>query len=171
MQKLLNKELLKDESKVYVCSQTLVTSLIIIKMYNNLSKKVKISNLNPFELMNSMNKNILEYLKTKYPRNKNLFVPVELESKFDRINFLTLHENNMLVNSGFSFSEKNMTRVEILDKTKNFINCLMYEVDTNFHVFTGLLNDKILKLSENIDLKLNKIKIGRKIPENTEKFF
>ena len=88
-------------------------SLLIVKIYNNFEWKLDILKQhrdNPFALMNGINRNILEYLKSKYPRNKNLFVPVELESKFDRINFLTLHENNMLVNSGYSFSGKNLTR-------------------------------------------------------------
>ena len=47
----------------------------------------------------------------------------------------------------------------------------MNEVDEHFLSFTSLLNDKIFKLNENKDLKVNKIKIGRKIPENTEKFY
>ena len=78
MKKLLTKEILKDESKVHISSQALVSSLIIVKMYNNLERKIELPQHNPFSLMNSMNKNILEYLKSKYPRNKNLFVPVEL---------------------------------------------------------------------------------------------
>ena len=60
--------------------------------------------------MNHINKGILAYLKSKYPRNKNVFVPAELQSKFDKINFLTNHENNVLVNAGITFTNKFATR-------------------------------------------------------------
>ena len=85
--------------------------------------------------MNDVNKGILEYLKSKYPRNKNIFVPAELQSKFDKVNYLSLHQNNMLVNAGITFTNKNATRAEILGKTKRFINLLLTELDTHFHDF------------------------------------
>ena len=34
-----------------------------------------------------------------------------------------------------------------------------------------MLNERAFKLKEELDIKLNKIKIGRKIPDNTEKYF
>lgn len=138
---LLSKQMLRDEAKVYICSQSLVTSLLIVKLYNNHIKQIDPIRQNPFSLMNSINRNILEYLKSKYPRNKNLFVPVELEEKFDPINFITMHENNTLVNMNVTFSVRNSTRVETLDKTKKFLNSLMEEVNAHFGVFTSLLND------------------------------
>ena len=98
--------------------------------------------------MNDINKGVLAYLKSKYPRNKNLFVPTELQSKFDQVNYLTLHENNMLVNMGLTFTKKNASRAEILGKTKKFLNLIMDEIDSRFHDFEALLNQKVFKLAE-----------------------
>lgn len=48
----------------------------------------------------------------------------------------------------------------------------MNELDSKFMIFTKKMNEKLFKLkTSEIDLKLNKVKIGRKIPENTEKFY
>ena len=47
----------------------------------------------------------------------------------------------------------------------------MEETDSRFHDFENLLNQKVFQLAEEHDLRMNKIKIGRKIPENTEKFY
>ena len=55
--------------------------------------------------MNAMNKDILGYLMSKYPRAKNLFVPYEVNKKFDEVTFVTLAENNILKNAGVSFME------------------------------------------------------------------
>lgn len=79
--------------------------------------------------MNRINRDILGYLKSKYPRAKNLFVPYELNVKFEEINYITLCENNILLNAGFTFTEKDAERKTIITKTKKFINSLLNEVD------------------------------------------
>ena len=47
----------------------------------------------------------------------------------------------------------------------------MDEVNEKYPSFVEILSNKVLKLEKDLDIKLNKIKIGRKIPENTEKFY
>lgn len=68
-------------------------------------------------------------MKSKYPRNKGLSVPMGLEREFETINFFGLLQNDMLVNSKISFTKRDASRVEVFDKVKKFINLLLKEVD------------------------------------------
>ena len=59
-----------------------------------------------------------------------------------------------------------------MDRTKLFLNRILNELDSNFLIFSKKINQKLFRLkTSEIDLKLNKVKIGRKIPENTEKYY
>ena len=65
---------------------------------------------NAFEVVNKINKSILEYQKSKYPKNKALPVPAGIENLFEKFNYLNLFQNDMLVNSGYAFTGNNQTR-------------------------------------------------------------
>ncbi len=52
-----------------------------------------------------------------------------LEREFETINFFGLIQNDMLVNSRISFTQRDASRVEVFDKVKKFINLLLKEVD------------------------------------------
>ena len=59
-----------------------------------------------------------------------------------------------------------------MDRTKLFLNRILNELDSKFLIFSKKINQKLFRLkTSEIDLKLNKVKIGRKIPENTEKYY
>lgn len=52
-----------------------------------------------------------------------------LDREFETISFFGLTQNDMLVNSRVSFTQRNAGRVEVFDKIKKFINLLLKEVD------------------------------------------
>lgn len=56
----------------------LISNLAIISIYIEKKALTDKLSINPFKSMNQINKNTLSYLKTKYPRAKNLPTPFEL---------------------------------------------------------------------------------------------
>lgn len=101
----------------------MIACLALIKSFirNNLTKILD----NPFTTVNQINKSLLEYLKSKYPKKKGLAVPIDLDNEFESINYLDMFQNDMLVNSGFTFTGAEDSRADIFDKAKKFINCTL----------------------------------------------
>lgn len=75
-----------------------------------------------------------------------MFAPLGLDKEFENINYLNFYPYDTLVNAKLSFTSNNDGRVEILDKAKLFVNCILKEVDTHFESFNTLLTNKIFKL-------------------------
>ena len=128
----------------------MIACLALIKSYNRNSLYRIISN--PFKLVNNINRSLLEYLKSKYPKKKGLAVPHGLDDQFEKIDYLGMFQNDMLANSGFSFTGSGDTRVEILDKTKKYLNCLLVEVEENFQYFTKMLNRVFAPAGEEMEV-------------------
>ena len=84
-----------------------------------------------------------------------------------------MSSNNILEQAGFTFTDPKADRKKIVTNTKKFFNSLLNETDKHYPDFTKFLNESVFTLKPNSEMKRHKVKvkIGRKMPEDTQKFY
>lgn len=121
-----------------------------------------------FKKFNKAQSVLIGYLKMKYPRGGNTFVPGDLMKIFKSFDMVEYPENDILRNAGISFTDSSTK--EIVHKLKVFLNSLLDELDEKFPIFQNLLQEKVFVMQEDDKKRQLNFKIGRKIPESTTKY-
>lgn len=121
-----------------------------------------------FKTFNKSQTVLINYIKEKYPRAGNIFVPGDLTQVFREFNMLENPENDILRNAGICFVDS--SEEAIIKKLKQFFNILIDELDNKFPIFQNLLQERVFsRIVDGKKITFN-YKIGRKLPENTAKF-
>lgn len=105
---------------------------------------------------------MIGYMKMKYPRGGQNFVPTELMNEFKTFDMVEQPENDILSRAGIYFGSEN--NKEIVKTLKEFFNLLIDELDTHFPIFQELLQEKIFAVTKEGKFYTVNHKIGRKIP-------
>lgn len=79
--------------------------------------------LDIFKNFNRSQSVLINYIKEKYPRAGNIFVPGDLMKVFPEFNMVERPENDMLRNAGICFLDANIE--SIIKKLKQFFNILI----------------------------------------------
>jgi hypothetical protein len=116
-----------------------------------------------FKQINKLQKNLVGYLKMKYPRGGQSFVPGDLMAVFKEFDLSEDLEFDILKNANIYFgSEKDS---ELSREIKIFLNKLMNETDINYPKFEKMMQEKVFVVEgEEGEKKTLNYKIGRKIP-------
>lgn len=89
--------------------------------------------LQVFKQINSTQKNMINYLQTKYPRGGKAFVPGDLMSIFKNFNMVEHQSNDILRNANIAFVDP--SNIEIVNTIKLLFNTVIDELDEKFPYF------------------------------------
>ena len=89
---------------------------------------------------------MLGYLKMKYPRGEQTFVPTELMKEFKSFDMVEEPENDILLSAKICFQYENTSK-GLVRLLKVFFNKLIDEMDSKFNSFQELLEEEMFKIS------------------------
>ena len=112
------KHLVGNEPKIYICERILSMDLLILDVLgrsNGYQYKI-----DTFKKLNKMQRMQSIYLKVKYPRSSQSFVPGDLVHLFQEFNLINSISNDMLRNSGVYFADS--SEAGVIRSIKTFFN-------------------------------------------------
>ena len=90
-----------NDAKLYMSQRVLIANLNIMKLLGQ-KKKHKFDE-KVFKDFNNLQKNLIGYLKAKYPRSGQNFVPGDLMKIFKPFNYVESPENDIIRRSNYYF--------------------------------------------------------------------
>ena len=121
LKQMNDEKFTNNESKIFLSEKVLLLSLKILEIIGEKSNNNY--QLNTFRKFNKSQTVLLGYLKMKFPRGGQTFVPVDLLKVFKSFNMVEYPENDMLRKAMISFT--NSDNHEIVKTLKTFFNTLM----------------------------------------------
>ena len=103
LEKMNDKKFSYNESKIFLSERVLIMNLDILRKIGE--KNGFNYHIDTFKKINKAQKLLLAYLKMKYPRGGNTFVPGDLVKVFKSFDMVEYPENDILRNAGICFTD------------------------------------------------------------------